>query len=172
MSATEGRPAVVGIGKSIRRGSLLSLDTATRATLPHLPYADAVHAALVALAVVPDVLEAGVRRESDSPRHLLFARLEWLPGHDDLVPDAGRAEGLTVEWSHPGGWSARIGADLVVLDVDEIAGPEVVADAALHAALCGLRCACERPDGATRWTNAIYLDVALVAYDERQGVTR
>lgn len=171
MSGAVERPAVVGIGKSIRRG-VLSLDTATRATLPHLPYADAVHAALVALALVPDVLEAGVRRESDSVRQLLFARLEWLPGHDDLVPDAGRAEGLTVEWSHPGGWSARTGTDLAVLDVDEIAHPDVVADAALHAALCGLRCACERPDGAARWEQAVYLDVALVAYDERQGVRR
>jgi len=165
MSAVEERLAAV-TGKSIH----LSVDGATRATLPHLPYADAIHTALVALGMVPDVLETGVRVETGSPRRLLFLRLEWLPGHDDLVPYAAQAGGLVVEWAHPGGWSARVGDDLTVLDLNEIADPAVVADAAMHSALCGPQCGCERSDGGVRWEHAVYLDIALAAYDERQGV--
>ncbi|MET9089655.1 hypothetical protein ABZX77_48695 [Streptomyces sp. NPDC004237] len=153
-------------------GSQLTVDDATSATHPHLPYADAVHAALAELRLWPDLTEAGTRREGTvmgkRQRPELFARLEWLPGHDDLATLDVQAEGLIVEWSHLGGWAIRSGRDLVVLDVDDIAAPATVAEAAMHAALHGLRCACEQPPPG-RWEHALYLEIALVAYDERQG---
>ncbi|MFK0155401.1 hypothetical protein ACIQVK_25410 [Streptomyces sp. NPDC090493] len=153
----------------------LSVDDATRATQPHLPYADAVYAALAEIQLLPDLTEAGTRREGTvmgrrQPPEL-FTRLEWLPNHDDLVPLDVRVDGLIVEWSHLGGWAIRSGRDLAVLDVDDLADPATVAEAAMHAALCGLGCACEKP-APGRWEHAVYLDIALVAYDERQGVTQ
>ncbi|WP_432032772.1 hypothetical protein [Streptomyces antibioticus] len=169
MTAVEETRTAANPGKSIRDGSQPSVDTATRATLPQLAYADAIDAALAELSLPPDVLETGVRRERDSKRRELFLRLEWLPGHDDLVPYAMQADGLTVQWSGLAGWSARAGADLVAWDVDELADPDVIAEAAMHAALCGLRCTCVMAPGGSdaRWEHAVYLDIALVAYAER-----
>lgn len=151
-------------GKSIH--GELSVDGATRATLPQLRYGDAVYAALAQVEFHPDALEAGMRREPGGGREL-FLRLEWLPGHDDLVPVDVLAGGLTVEWSHLIGWLVRAGNDLVVPTTAAIAAPQVVADLAMHAALHGIRCTCEKPDGEARWGDAVYLDIALVAYDER-----
>ncbi|MBK3630405.1 hypothetical protein JHN59_37535 [Streptomyces sp. MBT49] len=170
MSAIEETRAAAP-GKSTHEDSgRLSVGDATRATLPQLRYGDAVERALAALEFLPDTIDAGMRKEpGQSGRRELFLRLEWLPGHDDLVPDVICASGLVVQWSHLAGWSALAGDDLVALDVDEIADPALIADAAMHAALHGLRCACEKPDtdGPGRWEDAVYLDVALVAYDER-----
>ncbi|MCZ4605251.1 hypothetical protein O3S80_16155 [Streptomyces sp. Lzd4kr] len=169
MSAVEGTTEAGGSGKSIH-DSALSVDDATRATLPHLPYADAVHAALAEVVMVPDLLETGVRQEHPRSKRELFLRLQWLPGHDDLVPAAAQADGLTVEWSHLAGWSVRCGDALAVLDVDELADPATVAEAAMHAALCGLDCTCEKPP-AGRWDQALVLDIALVHFDERETRT-
>ncbi|MEU9972316.1 hypothetical protein [Streptomyces sp. NPDC051014] len=153
--------------------SELTVDDATRATQPHLPYADAVHAALAEIELLPDLMEAGTRRESaKSGQSLppeLFARLEWLEGHDDLATLDVQVEGLVAEWSHLGGWAIRSGRDLVVLDVDDLADPSTIAEAVMHAALCGLRCSCDMlPPG--RWEHAAYLETALAAYNEREGV--
>ncbi|MER6532985.1 hypothetical protein ABT215_04020 [Streptomyces sp900105755] len=171
MTAIEERAAGTA-QEGIPGSGQLSVDGATSATYPHLPYADAVYAALAELQLLPDLTEAGTRREGTvmgrRQRPELFARLEWLPNHDDLVPLSLRVEGLVVEWSHLGGWAIRSGSDLVVLDVDDLADPSTVAEAVMHAALCGLGCACEKPPPG-RWENAVYLDIALVAYDERQG---
>jgi hypothetical protein len=167
----ETRPAAVA-GKSIHGDPQSLVDTATRATLPQLRYGDAIDAALAEMTLLPDTVEAGMRREpGGGTGRELFLRLEWLPGHDDLVPPAMQADGLVVQWSHLAGWSARTGGDLVVLDVAELADPAVIAEAAMHAALCGLRCGCVKaPDAAVaRWGEAVYLDIALVAYDERTG---
>lgn len=158
--------AAGGTGQSIQGSGQLSVDEATRATLPQLRYADAVHAALGAFEVLPDALDTGLRVEDLNGPSELYIRLEWLPAHDDLVPDALSKAGLIVRWSHLAGWSARSGDDLAGLDVDEIADPVTVAEAAMHAALCGLGCACETsPPG--RWEHALYLEIALVHYDER-----
>ncbi|MGW4733858.1 hypothetical protein ACWEQC_32630 [Streptomyces shenzhenensis] len=165
----ETAAAAAGPGKSTRDSSRLSVDDATRATLPQLPYADAVHHALAGLQLAPDLVETGMREEQTDGPCELFLRLEWLPGHDDLVPAAARSQGLIVEWSHLGGWSVRCGGDLAVLDADTLADPDVIADAAMHAALCGLGCACEKP-AADRWEHAVYLDIALVHFDERGAV--
>ncbi|MEV6614237.1 hypothetical protein AB0N31_10515 [Streptomyces sp. NPDC051051] len=172
MSAA-GQAAVADVSGKSTHDSALSVDDATRATLPQLPYADAVHGALAELVLLPDTVETGMRIEGDSRRRELFLRLEWLPGHDDLVQPEACASGMTVQWSHLAGWSVAAAGDLVVLDVDELADPAMVAEAAMHAALCGLRCACERAPGQdARWDQAVYLDIALVAYDERtNGVT-
>ncbi|MEU9349061.1 hypothetical protein AB0D74_48475 [Streptomyces sp. NPDC048278] len=175
MNAIEEQPTTGTAQEGIPSSGQLSVDDATRATQPHLPYADAVYAALAELQLLPDLVEAGTRREGTvmgkrQPPEL-FARLVWLPGHDDLATLDVQAEGLTVEWSHLGGWAIRSGSDLVVLDVDDLADPATVAEAAMHAALCGLGCGCDRPPPG-RWAHAVYLDIALVAYDERQGGAR
>lgn len=137
-------------------------------TLPQLPYADAVHAELAGSAFLPDTAEAGVRTETlGRPHRELFLRLEWLPGNDDLVPAAVQADGLIVQWSHLIGWSVRCGDDLVVPMLSELADPALIADVAVHAALHGLGCVCERPDPLSRWSQADVLDAALVCYDER-----
>lgn len=165
MSAIEEQPAG-STGQSIQGSSQLSVDDATRDTLPQLRYADAVHAALAAIEVLPDTLDMGLRVEDLNGPRELFIRLEWRPSHDDLVPDALNKAGLVVRWSHLAGWSACSGAELVAIDVDEIAAPVTVAEAAMHAVLCGLSCTCEKPPPG-RWEHAVYLDIALVAYEER-----
>lgn len=165
MSAIEEQSAD-STGQSIQGSSQLSVDDATRDTLPQLRYADAVHAALCAIEVLPDAVDTGLHVEDLNGPRELFIRLEWLPGHDDLVPDALSKAGLVVRWSHLAGWSACSGAELVDIDVDEIADPVTVAEAAMHAVLCGLGCACEKPPPG-RWEHALYLEIALVNYEER-----
>lgn len=162
MTAIEERPAAEP-GKSIH--GELSVDEATRATLPQLRYVDAVDAALAALRLPPDVIETGMRKEPGGAREL-FLRLEWLPEHDDLVKPAMWQDGLTLEWSHLAGWLQRSGNEALAPQIDKIADPDTVAEIALHAALCGMRCSCEKPP-AGRWGDAVYLEIALVAYDER-----
>ncbi|MFI1002025.1 hypothetical protein ACIP10_15525 [Streptomyces galbus] len=164
----EPRDASEAAGKSIPASDQLTVDEATRATLPQLRYADAVWAAHQELALIPDALETGVRAESPGGGRELFIRLEWLPGHEELARPAVKSDGLTVEWSHLAGWIVRSGDDLHMPDLDQLAAPEVVADLAMHAALCGPGCACPKVP-AGRWEHAVYLDVALVAYDERTG---
>jgi hypothetical protein len=167
VSAIEER-AAGGPGQSIHDSGRLSVDDATRATLPQQFYGDAVSRALAAIEFRPDTLDTGMRKEPGRHgRRELFLQLEWRPGHDDLVPDAVCASGLVVRWSHLAGWSVCAGDDLVALDVSDLADPALIADAALHAALHGLRCDCEKPQALDRWEQAVYLDIALVAYDER-----
>ncbi|NUP19847.1 MAG: hypothetical protein HOZ81_27965 [Streptomyces sp.] len=169
MTAIEERHTAAP-GKSTHDSGQLSAGGATRAlTLPHLPYADAVHAALRAVEVVPDLVEVGVRTETFDGQRELFARLEWLPGHDDLVPADVQAAGLVVHWSHLAGWSVCAGADVVVLDADDLADPALIADAALHAAVYGLAEKWVIPFEA-RWQYARELDSALVEFDEREAV--
>ncbi|MFI8531094.1 hypothetical protein ACIGMX_12675 [Streptomyces aquilus] len=157
-------------GKSTHDSGQLSLGDATRTLpLPHLPYADAVHAALRAVEVVPDLVEVGVRTETFEGQRELFARLEWLPGHDDLVAADVAAAGLVVQWSHIAGWSVCAGADVEVLEADDLADPALIADAALHAAVYGLAEKWVIPFEA-RWQHARELDIALAQFDEREAV--
>ncbi|WP_432135838.1 hypothetical protein [Streptomyces sp. bgisy154] len=173
MTAIEETTAPAGgtAGKSTHDSTLLPVGDATQPALPQLPYADAVHTALDALALLPDALETGVRRAPDGVREL-FLRLEWLPTHDDLAVPEMHGAGLTLEWSHLGGWLARSGTDVAGPGIDRLADPAVVADTALHAALCGMHCACDKPYRGRRWEHADHLATVLTAYDERtEGVT-
>jgi hypothetical protein len=158
-----------GSVKSTQGSSRLPVGDATRTlSLPHLPYGDAVHAALAEFVMLPDTFDAGVRTETVGGRRELFLSLEWLPGHDDLVPPAVQAEGMTVQWSPLVGWSVRSGDDVAFLGVDELADPAVIAEAAMHAALCGIGCTCVKAPGArARWSEAACLDTALAEFDER-----
>jgi len=173
VSAIEERRPAAGPGKDTGDGTQPSAggSTQTQTVFPHLSYADAVHAALRAIEVLPDLVETGLRVEAFDGQRELFIRLEWLPGHDDLVPAALQVVGLVVQWSHLAGWSVCAGADVAVLEAaDDLAAPALIADAALHAAVHGLRCTCERPDPAGRWEFALELDIALVAFDEREAI--
>lgn len=167
MTAIEEHTASTA-GKSTHDGGQPTVGDATRATLPQLPYGDAVHAALAALQLLPDLMDAGVRQEPPNGKGDLFLRLEWQPGHDDLAPLASRLEGLTVQWSHRAGWSVRCGADQDPLGIDKAADPDTVAEAALHAVLCGPGCDCVKPPPG-RWEHADRLLAALTAYDQHTG---
>lgn len=177
MSAIDERPAAAAPRKSTL-DSKLSVGEATWAlTLPHLPYGDAIHAALTAAGLLPAVLDAGLLpAELDAGLQNgkrgageLFLRLLWLPGSRRLGETA-RADGLTVAWSHVTGWSAhdRHGGR-VLLDVDTLADPALIADAAQHFTRHGLAHGWVSPFAA-RWSEAVYLDIALCNFDEREAI--
>lgn len=144
------------------QGGLLPVGGATRAlALPHLLYADAVHADLADAGMPPEVLEVGVRGTS-SP--VLFMRFVWTAGSARL--DSG-VPGLVLAWSHVAGWSAHSADAAELLDVDPLADPLVLALAALDLAAQPLAGPWSPPDGAGRWPQAPALDAALIAFDER-----
>ncbi|MEU5111677.1 hypothetical protein AB0G64_09275 [Streptomyces longwoodensis] len=162
----EPRAAGSEAGKSIRP---MTVDEATRAVLPQLAYADAIWARHRDLEMVPDALETGVRREALGGDQELFIRLEWLPGHDDLVHPAVRRDGLTVEWSHLAGWMVRSGADVHAPAVDKLAAPRAVGVLSMHGGLCRPGCTGAEQRAADRWEHAVYLEIALGHYAERTG---
>lgn len=167
MSAIEETRTAATVGKDTSDGAQLSA-SAGESTLPQVPYAEAVHRALCAIQVLPDSVETGVRVEVFDGQRELFVRVEWLPGHDDLVPDALRTAGLTVQWSHLTGWSVCSGDELAELAVDDLADPDTIAERCMHAVLCGPGCDCEKP-APGRWERAAALNAALTAYDEPEG---
>lgn len=154
-------------GKSTQGSSQLSVGDATRTlALPHLPYADAVLAALDVAGMPPTVVEAGLR-DLRSPE--LFMRFVWPVGTADGVRD----KGLTLAWSHVTGWSAHdVDGVAELLDVDALADPRLIALAALDLAEEGPDLKWSQPDGVGgRWSEAVYLDVALAHFDENGGAT-
>ncbi|MFF8034884.1 hypothetical protein [Streptomyces sp. NPDC016626] len=157
------------VGKSTQDGSRLSVGDATRTlALPQVPYADAVHAALDAVAMPPEVIEVGVRANRPTAPEL-FARCVWPVG-SPLLDDEARAAGLTLAWSHVTGWTAHTAYDEAeTLAVDVLAPPAVLAHAALHMAEYGLHRPWQPPAGPARWSEAVYLDVALGLFDEKDG---
>ncbi|MFE9923300.1 hypothetical protein ACFYQA_17445 [Streptomyces sp. NPDC005774] len=170
------------VGKSTQDGGLpLSVGDATRTlTLPHLPYADAVHTELKAVGLPPMVLEVGVRQEESRPYgskpgivSVLFMRLVW-PAGSPALGDSVRHAGLTLVWSHVTGWTVRHGHDeAVLLGIDPLASPEVLAFAARFMARHRLPGAWEPPAGVVaRWSEAVYLDIALAYYEDRGGEVR
>lgn len=174
MTAIEETTAPAGgtAGKSTHDSTLLPVGDATQPALPQEPYGQAVFAALDELRLLPDIIETGIRREPGGGREL-FLRLEWLPTHDDLVRPAMQQDGLTLEWSHLGGWLARSGTDAVGPDIDPLADPALVADTALHTALHGMHCACDKPHRTRLWEHAEALTTALTAYNEHtEGASR
>ncbi|MCH5677860.1 hypothetical protein [Streptomyces gilvus] len=162
MSAPKG----VGgqIGKSTFGSGQLPVGEATRTlSLPQLPYGDAVHAELTAHGLMPGATEAGVRGKSE-----LFLRLSWPPGHQALGEDVDE-HGLNLVWSHVTGWSAhdRHG-EYLLLDVDVLAAPKVIHEAALEFTQRHLDATWQATDRTARWEHALYLDIALVNFDERE----
>lgn len=154
-------------GKCTRGNGRLPAGEATRIpALPHLPYGDAVHAGLAASGMAPDVMEAGVRTEQPGDGGELFLTVSWLTGHPD-VDDPG---GLDLLWSDLTGWSARAGGDVRVLALDDLAAPDVVADAALHLAADGLDGAWMPPDGPHRWEHAPAVEAALADWYDREAI--
>ncbi|MFE7966941.1 hypothetical protein ACFU0X_28505 [Streptomyces cellulosae] len=157
-------------GKSTRASGQLPPGDATRAlSLPQIPYADAVYAALLDVGLQPSAYEAGLRRgRTGTPE--LYVRAVWPSGAPALA-DPARPRGLTVAWSHVTGWAAHDADEqCALLPVDALAAPELVADAARHHAAHGIDP--DQPwapaaDG--RWTDAVYLDIALTRFGERPG---
>lgn len=153
-----------GSGKSTQ--GQLSPGEATRIlVLPQLPYADAVHAALSTLGLPPSAYEAGLRRgRTGAPE--LYVRAVWPAGAPALTGPA-RARGLTIAWSHVTGWAAHDADEqCALLDVDVLAAPALVADAARHHAEHGVAAPWVPPaDG--RWSDAVYLDIALNRFEDR-----
>ncbi|MEU6491129.1 hypothetical protein ABZ890_12130 [Streptomyces sp. NPDC046984] len=168
MSAIDERPAAAAPRKSTLDSQLSAGEATWALTLPHLPYGDAIHAALTTAGLVPAVLDAGLRIGKRGAGEL-FLRLVWLPGSRRLG-EAARADGLTVAWSHVTGWSAhdRQGGR-VLLDVDTLADPALITDATQHFARHGLAHGWVSPFSA-RWSEAVYLDIALCRFDEREAI--
>lgn len=169
MSAIE-ETGTAGPVKSTQGSSQLSVGDATRALdVPQLPYGDAVHAELLAVAMPPDAVEAGIRHgRSGAPE--LFLRAVW-PAGTALLDDRVRGRGLTLAWSHVTGWSAHDAYCICrLLDVDALADPRLIAHAALHLAEEPLDegAMWAPPPGLGRWSEAVYLDIALAHYDERE----
>ncbi|MGW5123018.1 hypothetical protein ACWEQ7_02955 [Streptomyces sp. NPDC004069] len=156
-------------GKSTRDSRRLSAGEATRSlTLPQLPYGDAVHTELTAALMTPEAFEACVRlgRRGTSE---LFMRAVWPVGTVTLHTEV-REAGLTLAWSHVTGWSAHTAyGDRVFLPVDALADPALIVDAARHYARHGLTTNWVHPFEA-RWSEAVYLDIALARFDEREGL--
>ena len=165
MTATE--PAQQG--KSTQDGCQLSVGDATRMlALPHLPYADAVLAELDAACTPPAAVEAGLR-SLRAPE--LFMRFVWPVG-TALLDDGVRDKGLTLAWSHVTGWSAHDSYGVAeLLDVDVLADPRLIAMAALD--LVEQEVHRWRPPDSTagRWSEAVYLDVALGLFEEKGSQT-
>ncbi|XUL91029.1 hypothetical protein ACQ86D_34010 [Streptomyces galilaeus] len=165
-------------GQSIQGSSQLSVDDATRDLLPQLRYADAVHAEVLAVGMPPAAVETGVRDTVPRPgamsRPELFLRAVW-PAGTTLLDDRVRDRGLTLAWSPVTGWSAHDAYDNCrLLDVDALADPRLIAHAALHLAEEPLDegVLWAPPSGLGRWSEAVYLDIALHHFDEREGSNR
>jgi hypothetical protein len=157
-------------GKSTQDSGKLSVGDATRTlTLPHLPYGDAVLAKLDAARTPPAAVEAGLR-SLRSPE--LFMRFVWPVG-TALLDDGVRDKGLTLAWSHVTGWSAHDAYGAAeLLDVDALADPRLIALAALDLVEQEVH-RWRPPEGLTggRWSEAVYLDIALGLFDEKSHAT-
>ncbi|MFG2516000.1 hypothetical protein [Streptomyces sp. NPDC048584] len=154
------------VGKSTQDSSRLSPGDATRIlVLPQLPYADAVYDALCAAALQPSCYEAGVRRGRSGASEL-YVRAVWPAGAPALA-DPARPYGLTIAWSHVTGWSVHDADErYALLDVDALAAPELVADAARHHARHGVGEPWV-PTADGRWSEAVYLDIAISRFEDR-----
>lgn len=171
MSAID-ETAAATVGKSTQGSSQLSAGDATRLLmLPQLPYADAVYAELLAVCMPPACYEAGLRLGLTGSSEL-YLRAVW-PAGAPLLDDAVRGRGLTIAWSHVTGWSAHDAEEnCQLLDVDALADPRLIAHAALHLAEEPLDSdqLWKPPPGPARWSEAVYLDIALHRFDEREGL--
>jgi hypothetical protein len=148
----------------------LSVGEATRTlTRPQAPYADAITAALDAVSMPPASLEIGLRTGRTGACEL-YAHAVWPVDSPTLAAPA-RARGLTLAWSHVTGWSVRdTQENHALLDIDPLAAPELVADAARHHARHGIDQAHPWvPPADGRWSEAVYLDIALALFEEQGG---
>ena len=167
MSAGADSVRPVSDGKSTLDGGRPSVGDATRSlSLPQLPYRDAVYAELAAHGIAPEFLETGLRGKPGLPE--LYFRLVWTPGHP-VLDDAVEPYGLTLAWSHVTGWSAHdCEGGRILLGLDVLAAPKVVKEAAEHLARHRLGDGWEPSDRTARWEHAVYLDIALCHFDERE----
>uniref|UniRef100_A0AAU2A2E0 Uncharacterized protein n=1 Tax=Streptomyces sp. NBC_00093 TaxID=2975649 RepID=A0AAU2A2E0_9ACTN len=167
MSAIEETDAARTAGKDTRGGlqpsGAASTHTVVAAFMPHLPYADAVHAELVEWELHPEALEAGVRAGGPGGREL-FLRLVWPAGHEDLA-ESVRPDGLTLAWTHITGWSVHTLDETRLLDVDEFVAPAVLAEYVLHLAEHGLEHDWA-PEDPARWEYALVVEIACILLDE------
>lgn len=168
MSAIEETAAAGTAGKDTRGGlqpsGAASTHTVVAAFMPHLPYADAVHAELVEWELHPEALEAGVRVGGPGGQRELFLRLVWPAGHEDLA-ESVRPDGLALGWSHITGWSVHTLGQGRLLDLDEFVAPSVLAEYVLHLAEYGL----DRdwaPEDSARWEHALTVEIACILLDE------
>ncbi|MDN3021567.1 hypothetical protein [Streptomyces sp. S.PB5] len=161
MSATIANGAASAAGKSTHA---VGDATRTLATLPQAPYADAIHAELAEAGLPPQFLELGVEWGA---YRVLFLRLVWPP-QDDLLGATACADGLSLRWSHTGGWSAHTATGSCLLPIVRLAEPLLVVDAAQHYAKHGLLKEWVEPFDA-RWTHAGHLDAALAAWQQREA---
>lgn len=159
--------------ETVREGALVGKDTRDPfvggvhpARLPHLLYGDHVYLELAAQGLRPDAVEAGLRHSTTAGREL-FLRLTWPPDHADLG-DTVQADGMSLVWTHHGGWSAHTLAGRRPLMADALAAPAVLADAAWHLTQDGLDCEWEPSDRLARWEHARSLDIALAAMEDRE----
>lgn len=168
MSAVDQTPVAEtgeGTGKSTREGNATRTPVLTL-SVPQLPYGDAVHAALAAAGLPPDVMDAGVRTEHGSSRRELHLALSWLRDHPALTGP----ERMDLLWSHLTGWAVRIEEDIVLLDVDELADPALLVDAAAHFARHGITGEEWVVPFGARWEHALELDIATMHFDEREAL--
>ena len=167
----ETRTEAAPVGKSTRGSSQLPVGEATRRLflVPQLPYADAVHFELLSVAMQPACYEAGLRKGRTGLSEL-YIRAVW-PAGSPLLDDRVRPQGLTIAWSHVTGWSAHDADEAhLLLAVDPLADPRLIAHAALHLSeepLTGGR-PWTPPAGPARWSEAVYLDLALTKFDDRE----
>lgn len=90
------------------------------AVFPHVPYADAVHAALSSACAEPDVMSVTVTSGQE-----LFTTIRW-------DRSAALPRGLRLVWSHVTGWRCDdlTTGDGQLLPVDTLAAPGAIAKAA------------------------------------------
>ncbi|MCX5233065.1 hypothetical protein [Streptomyces sp. NBC_00233] len=113
--------------------------------LPHLSYADAVHAALVDAGIAPDTLTASAPDTDD--RRELIAVFSWT--------------GITLRWSSETGWRHEAQHRGGPLSVDQFAAPAAVATAV--ALLADGRPPVKHRE---RWTGARSLAVAIGDWEQ------
>ncbi|KRV48806.1 hypothetical protein AQ490_23345 [Wenjunlia vitaminophila] len=130
------------------------------ATLPHVAYAEAVHAALTAAGLTRSTLE--VRSTYD--RELTLA-CTW-PASAPVLNRAQWARGMRLWWSSARGWTVDDPAtgDARILLLDALASPDAITEAAILLATQGLDA--DLPRVGTRWSHAQALDIALSHWED------
>jgi hypothetical protein len=138
--------------------------------VPHAAYGEAVHAALIEAAAVPDGTSITTELTGTGSRNLLVT-CTWLKGHPAL--DSGWHRGMRIVWRHAHGWFVEDPNTLLSrsLPVPLLADPAAVAAVAVEAATAGMYDDLDRPvdlpGSNTEWAQARQLDKALADWEDR-----